>query len=150
MRRFLPFGVLALAMLGLTVVPAASAAPKPKKVNVKLFEYDIRRSPAFVAEGKVTFKVKNIGTAKHEFVVVRLESPDATLPTKADGSVDEDAIDESNQVGELEDINKKQEKSLTKKLDAGEYEIFCNIVEEVDGTTVSHHARGMHASLSAG
>src|SRR4051794_16161371 len=112
MRRFLPLGVLALAVLGLTVLPA-SAAPKPKQVNVKLFEYDIR-SPAFVADGKVTFKVKNIGTTTHEFVVVRLDSIGGTLPTKADGSVDEDAIDESNQIGELEDINKKKEKSLTK------------------------------------
>jgi uncharacterized cupredoxin-like copper-binding protein len=148
MRRFLTFGVLVVAMLWPTV--PANAAPQPKKVNVKVFEFDIRPNLDFVAEGLVTFKVKNIGTEKHEFVVVRVESPDAEPPTKADGSVDEDAIDESNKIGELEDIKKKNEKSLTKKLDAGDYEVFCNIVEDEDGTTVSHYARGMHASFRTG
>ena len=93
--------------------------------------------------------MKNVGIEKHEFVVVRVD-PGTKLPTAADGSVDEEAIEESNQIGELEDIKAKKTKSLTKTLDAADYVLFCNIVEEEEGTTVSHSPRGMHRRFTAG
>jgi hypothetical protein len=150
MRRF---GVVITAALLLVVLvaPAGNAATKKKgaPVKIKLFEFGVRSSLPFVAEGKVTFGVKNIGTEEHEFVVVRVD-PDTELPTKADGSVDEEAIPESDGIGELEGIKPKKTKSLTKKLDADDYVLFCNIVEDEDGTTVSHYAEGMHRNFTVG
>ncbi len=150
MRRF--GTVLTVGMLLLVIAaPAGSAATKPKgaQVKVKLFEFGVRRSLPFAAEGRVTFSVKNIGTEKHEFVVVRVE-PGTELPTDADGAVDEEAIEEANQIGELEDIKPKKTKSLTKTLDAADYVLFCNIVEEEDETTVSHYAKGMKRGFTVG
>jgi uncharacterized cupredoxin-like copper-binding protein len=142
-----------LLALGLALaLPAGSAAAKTtgKQVAVKLYEFGIRRKPNFVAEGKVTFSAKNIGTEKHELVVVRAERG-VPLPTAADGSVDEEAIPAADRIGEVEDVKPKKTKSLTKKLKAGDYVLFCNIVdEEKDGTTVSHYAEGMHARFTVG
>jgi uncharacterized cupredoxin-like copper-binding protein len=150
--------LLGLALgLGLGVlVPAAvddeadAGETRARRVNVKLFEFGIRRQPAFVAEGKVKFVVKNIGTEKHEFVVAGVQ-PGAKLATAADGSVDEEAVPEDDAIGEIENIKPKAVKSLTKRLDAGEYVLFCNIVEEEEhGTVESHYARGMHRRFTVG
>jgi hypothetical protein len=32
-------------------------------------------------------------------------------------------------------------------LEAGDYVVFCNIVEEMDGETESHFAEGMHTTF---
>ncbi len=150
--------MLGLALgLGLAVlVPAAvddeadAGETRARRVNVKLFEFGIRRQPAFVAEGKVKFVVKNIGTEKHEFVVAGVQ-PGTELTTAADGSVDEEAVPEDDAIGEIENIKPKAVKSLTKRLDAGEYELFCNIVEEEeDGTVESHYREGCIGASRSG
>ena len=152
MRRSLPALVFVLALLMSAALPGSAGAAKAKgaKVHVKLFEFGVRRQPPFVAAGKVSFKVKNIGTDTHEFVVARVQ-PGAELPTAADGSVDEEAIPTADQIGELEDIKPKKVKSLTKTLDPADYVLFCNTVEEEsDGTVQVHYAKGMHRAFTVG
>jgi hypothetical protein len=88
-------------------------------------------------------------TASSIRFIVRGADP-AALPTKADGSVDEEQIPKSDEVGELENIKKGKTKSKTFKLSAGSYILFCNTVDtEEDGTVVSHFARGMHTTINA-
>ena len=129
--------------------PSLAAAAKPPKVKVQLIEFQINPALSFVAKGKINFVVKNGGTETHEFVIVRGSDP-AALPTKADGSVDEDQIPKSDQVGELEKIKKGKTKSKTFKLSAGPYILLCNTVDtEEDGTVVSHFARGMSTVINA-
>jgi len=144
--------VLVAAALALAF-PATSALAKTKRgtrVPTKLFEFGIKRRPKFVAAGKTTFKVKNIGAIEHEFVVVKVATPDTELPTKADGSVDEEAIPEADQIGEVEDVKPKKSGKLTEKLDVGSYVLFCNIVSKADGTTFVHYAEGMHTTFTVG
>jgi uncharacterized cupredoxin-like copper-binding protein len=154
MRRFSALVSVVLVAAALTVAfPASTALAKAKggrSVAAKLYEFGIKRSPKFVAAGKVTFKAKNIGTIKHEFVVVKVATPDAELPTTADGSVDEEAIPEADQIGEVEDVKPKKSGKLTTKLDAGSYVLFCNIVSKADGTTFVHYAKGMHTTFTVG
>jgi hypothetical protein len=38
--------------------------------------------------------------------------------------------------------------ALTVQLEAGQYELICDVVEEVDGKVVSHFNEGMHASFT--
>jgi len=150
-RRLSLVLVFVLALLTLAA-PGATAATKSKgaKVDVKLYEFGVRRKPAFVAAAKVTFRAKNIGVEKHELVVVRVE-PGAKLPTKADGSVDEEAIPEADKMGEVANVKPKKVKTLRTTLDPARYVLFCNIVDtEKDGTVVSHYAKGMHRSFTAG
>jgi uncharacterized cupredoxin-like copper-binding protein len=71
-------------VFGPTILLARPAsAAKTKTVDVKLRELKILPRPKSTKAGDVTFKVKNIGTVEHEFVVVKTDG--AALPTAADG-----------------------------------------------------------------
>ena len=119
-------------------------------MTVQLYEFGVKPKPKFVAAGKVTFTAKNIGTMKHEMVVVKT-TVGATLPTKADGSVDEEAIPESDKMGEVGGLKPKKSGKLTATLAAGDYEIFCNLTtKDSQGTTYVHYAEGMHQTFQAG
>ena len=89
--------------------------------------------PASVAAGTVTFTVENTGTVKHEMVVVLTGG--ATLTPGSDGKVSEDGA-----VDEIGDIPAGETKSLTVKLDAGKYELICNIKD--------HYKMGMHVAFT--
>jgi hypothetical protein len=61
----------------------------------------------------------------------------------------ETQIPEDDQLGEIEDIESGDSQTLTLDLDAGDYVLFCNIVEEEDGEVESHFAEGMYATFTA-
>lgn len=90
-------------------------------------------TPSTVPAGKVTFTVKNSGTIKHEMVV--LKATPAELTVGADGKVSEKTS--AGEVGEVE-VGKTKSGSIT--LDAGTYEVVCNIKD--------HYKLGMHATLT--
>jgi uncharacterized cupredoxin-like copper-binding protein len=145
--------IAALAAVCVLVWPAAGAVAKSSKgkpVTVQLYEFGVKPKPKFVAAGKVTFTAKNIGTMKHEMVVVR--STGQPLPTKPDGSVDEEAIPEADKMGKVGSLKPKKSGTLTvKNLAAGDYEIFCNLTtKDSQGTTYVHYAQGMHQTFTAG
>jgi uncharacterized cupredoxin-like copper-binding protein len=129
--------------------PLGAATSKGKTIPVKLSEFVIKPELKAVAAGKVTFQAKNVGTEKHEMVIVRV--PDgAQLPTKDDGSVDEAAIPKADKFGEVANVKPKKAKKLKAKLPLGDYVLFCNNIDhEKDGTTVSHYAEGMHTTFTA-
>ncbi|MFA5883145.1 MAG: cupredoxin domain-containing protein [Acidimicrobiia bacterium] len=145
-------GGLAVAALAAIPVTAGALEPAAKSgatVKVKLFEFQVKPKPKFATAGTVRFKVKNIGTEKHEFVVVKSDGTE--LPLLPDGSVDEEAIPEADKFGEVEDLKPKKSGSLTvKSLPAGDYVLFCNIVEDMSGTTMVHYAEGMHTDFTVG
>ena len=133
-----------------SAAPAAFAVPaKRPKQKLTLTEYQIAPALQFIAKGKSNFVAKNAGTVKHEVVVVRGADPSA-LPTKPDGSVDEDQIPKRDKVGETGDVKSGKTKSKTLKLSAGSYVLFCNIIDaEPDGSQVSHFAKGMYTTINA-
>src|SRR3954454_24325585 len=143
----------ALVAISVLVWPAAGAVAKSssgKPVTVQLYEFGVKAKPKFVAAGKVTFTAKNIGTMKHEMVVVKT-APGAALPTTPDGSVDEAAISEDSKYGEVENLKPKKSGKLTTKLPPGDYVIFCNLTTtDSQGTTYVHYAQGMHQAFQAG
>ena len=51
-------------------------------------------------------------------------------------------------LGSVWDIGLGQSKDLTLDLAPGNYELQCNVVEEIGTTTVSHYKQGMHAAFS--
>ena len=70
----------------------------------------------------------NRGSETHELVIVRADDA-ASLPTKPDGSVDEDNIPETAKPGEISDI--KAGTTITKTIDLapGNYVAICNLVD---------------------
>jgi hypothetical protein len=129
--------------------PSLAVTAKPPKQKLTLTEYQITPALQFIAKGKSTFVAKNSGTVKHEVVVVRGADP-AALPTKPDGSVDEDQIPRSSKVGEAGNVKAGKTKSKTLKLSTGSYILFCNIIDtEPDGSQVSHFAKGMYTTINS-
>ena len=70
----------------------------------------------------------NRGSETHELVIVRADDM-TSLPTKSDGSVDEDKIPETAKPGEIPDI--KAGTTITKTIDLapGNYVAICNLVD---------------------
>jgi hypothetical protein len=122
--------------------PAGGTPPgEAGTVEVSLLEYTVTPDADSATAGDVTFNVSNIGGVVHEFVVVRTDLAAEDLPTAADGSFDE-AGEGAEVVDEIEDIAIGDEPTLTVSLDAGNYLLLCNIVEET--TAISHFDQGMH------
>ena len=95
-----------------------------------LTEWSVNAPTNPVHAGSVNVTAANRGHETHELVIVHASNA-AALPTKSDGSVDEDKIPESDKVGEIADI--PAGKTLTKAFDLapGEYVALCNIVEQM-------------------
>lgn len=106
-----------------------------------LSEFKIALASDTLAAGNDTFTVKNAGTIAHEFVIKRSTLSDSALPTKADGTIDEEST-ELGDVGEVEIETPGSSKDLAANLEPGTYVFFCNIP--------GHYAGGMHGTFTVG
>jgi hypothetical protein len=117
-------------------------------VDIELLEFSVVPSADSAASGDVTFDIENTGpNDPHEFVVIKTDLDAADLPTKDDGSVDEDG-EGIEVVDEVEEIAVGSMESLTVNLDPGNYALICNLVEEEDGELESHYQEGMHVGFT--
>lgn len=122
-------------------------APSQSEIEVRLTEYSVTPVVSSVPAGQVTFDARNIGGSTHELVVFKTDLEPDALPTAADGSVDETGAG-ITLVGEAEDIASQTQRSFELELGAGSYVLLCNVVEEVNGQTVSHYQKAMHAAFT--
>ena len=117
-------------------------------VNVTLQEFEVSPQPDSVAAGQVTFRATNNGPEDdHEMVVIKTDLAADELPTKDDGSVDEDG-DGIDIIGEIEEFPVGETQELEVDLDAGAYVLICNVVEEDNGQTESHYQEGMRTAFT--
>ena len=108
-------------------------------ILVRLSNWSVDPAKSSVKAGEVTFRAvhdmhdmhANDEGKTHELVVARM---------RADGTFEV--------IGEAEEIGVGERKDLTLKLDKGEYELQCNIVEQVAGQAVSHYKKGMHTKFT--
>ena len=118
------------------------------EVNVLLSEWIVEPDDSAVDAGEITFVADNQGGETHELVVVRADAI-ADLPTDENGAFDEEAFGEDNILGEAEDVESGTEQELTLDLEAGNYVLLCNVIEEEeDGSVESHFAEGMAATFT--
>jgi uncharacterized cupredoxin-like copper-binding protein len=125
--------------------PQGNSSPGKTSIAVTLQEWTVLPVQASTSAGTVTFNVKNAGPAyEHEFVVVKTTLAADKLPTKADGSVNEDDPTLAA-VGEIEDIavGKTETKQFT--FAAGSYVLFCNVIDSANNI---HYKRGMRVSFT--
>jgi uncharacterized cupredoxin-like copper-binding protein len=128
--------LLAVASCG----PAATQHPKLPVITVTEKDFRLQLSPAQVQAGWVTLDVSNAGPDTHEVLIVRGTGPDGGLALRPDGvTVDEDAL-ESQTVGTVDDLQPRSHRTLRLRLDAGRYELFCNMA--------GHYLTGMHSELT--
>lgn len=116
-------------------------------VDVILTEFQVSPEPATISAGEVRFVANNQGEEAHELVVVKTDLDPAALPTKEDGAVDEEG-EGIVVIGEIEEFTGGTEEG-TYTLEAGNYVLLCNIVEEEDsGELESHYGEGMYIGFT--
>ena len=109
-------------------------------IRVGLVNWAVQPAQTSTKAGKVTFWAvhemdhmhgDNEGGVTHDLQVMK---------KNADGSYD--------MVGQVQGLKMGDAKSLSLTLQPGEYELSCNVVEQVNGTMVAHYAKGMHTSFT--
>lgn len=123
--RKLTLAIVAMAavVVSIGVLTAGAVTSKPL-VAVQVDEFSVFPGTQGAPKGKVRFVVTNIGTAEHEFVVLRTAKPAGNLlggdhgPTRAD---------ESGAVGEIGSIPSGQSRTLNLTLKPGHYSLICNL-----------------------
>jgi hypothetical protein len=117
---------LVLAMLLTTVaaavigVLAADAVTTKPVVAVNVDEFSVFPLVQGAPKGNVKFVVTNVGTIKHEFVVLKTTKPAGNLLKGAEA-------DEAGNVGEIGGILPGQAKTLKLTLARGHYALICNL-----------------------
>ena len=124
--------------------PTASAATTGN-VEVTLQEFAVLPSPASASAGVITFQVTNDGPEDiHEFVILKTDLDPAELPTDENGAVSEDG-EGIEVIDEIEDIPVGETQEVTVTLEAGNYVLLCNIVDEDEEE--AHYAMGMRVAF---
>jgi uncharacterized cupredoxin-like copper-binding protein len=119
--RKLPLGIAAAAAVAVSVgvVSAGGVTSKPL-VAVQVDEFSVFPGTQGAPVGKVRFVVTNIGTVKHEFVVIRTNKPAGNLLTGKEA-------DETGAVGELDGVKAGNARVLVLNLKRGHYALICNL-----------------------
>jgi uncharacterized cupredoxin-like copper-binding protein len=147
-RLILPLALFAVAFPACgddeeTTSPAASG---PSTVAVTLEEFAVGTVPASAAAGSVTFNATNNGPDDdHEFVVIQTDLSPTELPTKPDGSVDEEG-EGITVINEIEPFPVGETETLTVDLAAGSYALICNVYDAEEKE--AHYKEGMRTSFT--
>ena len=133
---------------GVACEPVGDKKVANSTIVVKLTEYTITMSSQQVAAGTVHFALTNGGQRPHEFLVLRGVTPNQ-LPLDGKGALDESKLPGGSIVGEVQPFLGGGEKcDGTFELRPGNYTILCNVVEQVNGESVSHLHKGMVTTLT--
>jgi hypothetical protein len=129
-HKFPLAAIAALAVVACGDNSTTTGTPSASADSFVLTEWSVTAPTNPVHAGSVEVTASNRGHETHELVIVHISSA-AALPTKPDGSIDEDKIAESDKVGEIADI--AAGKTITKafNLPVGNYVALCNIVDQM-------------------
>lgn len=115
------------------------------ELHLTLDEWSIEADADTVEAGVVKFEATNEGEDDHEVVIVQGATPDELTITE-DG-LDESALPEGAEVlGELEGFPGGESCEGSFELEAGDYSLVCNIVEEAENEAHAHE--GMVRALT--
>lgn len=115
-------------------------------VDVTLQEFSISTDPTSIGAGEVEFSATNEGPDDtHEFVVFKTDLGITDLPVDENGAVVEDG-EGVELIGEIEDVEVGDTKSVTLDLDTGNYVFICNIWDEEEQE--AHYQEGMRTGFT--
>ena len=114
--------VLALALAGTLVVPAAVAATSrpPSRMQVTASEFDFVLSRAKLRQSRLIVQLVNLGEDPHDLALRRTATGARTYLTP--------------------EVSPGEDRSISFRLYPGRYELWCTIAD--------HRARGMRATLT--
>jgi len=129
---------LAVAIAGVTLVVASGlvtaggAVTSKPLVAVQVDEFSVFPGTQGAPRGKVRFVVTNIGTVRHEFVVLKTAKPAGDL-------LKGNEADERGKAGEIGGVPPGQARTLNRTLKPGHYSLICNLP--------GHYKTGQFADL---
>ncbi len=109
----------------------------PSTVTGELKEWAVSVDPESVPAGEVTFEITNNGTVQHEFLVVKTDIADGEIPV--DGDHFSESLEGIDVIDEIGEFDMGTTESLTLTLEAGKYQLVCNIP--------AHYTAGMHTAF---
>lgn len=138
-------GSASAAESGECVLVGDTEAAADTVVETTLEEWAIGTSRPDAPAGVIEFRAVNEGQHGHELVIVRGAGPEELTITEA--GLDEEALPEGAEVlGEIEGFPGGETCAGNFELEAGDYTLVCNIVEEEDH--VVHAEKGMVAAFT--
>jgi len=128
--------VTALGACGSDPNDSADATNNDIIGSVKEWVVDTNASTA--KAGEVVFTITNDGTIGHEFLVVKTDIAPGNIPLDGDHFAEPtDGIEVIDEIGEFA---KGTTETLTLSLDAGSYQLVCNLPD--------HYSAGMHMEFT--
>ena len=148
--RFTITAALAISTLGLSSCGtdptdgASSGGPDAapvvsNKVTGSVEEWKVNISAQSAEAGEVIFAMANYGSIQHEFLVTKTSYEPGKIPIGSNNRFDEEDKGLSV-VDEIPEWAVNESKVLKVNLEAGTYELLCNIE--------GHYANGMHTSFT--
>jgi len=148
--KFTITAVLAISTLGLVGCGtdpsdgAGSGEPDAapvisNKITGNVEEWKVNVSAQSAEAGEVIFAIANYGSIQHEFLVTKTSYEPGKIPIGSDNRFDEEDKGLSV-VDEIPEWAVNESKVLKVNLEAGTYELLCNIE--------GHYAAGMHTTLT--
>ena len=108
------------------------------KITGSVEEWKVNVSAQSAEAGEVIFAIANYGSIQHEFLVTKTSYEAGMIPIGSNNRFDEE--DEGlSVVDEIPEWAVNESKVLKVNLEAGTYELLCNIE--------GHYANGMHTSF---
>ena len=120
-----------------TTMPAPAVVSNDISGTVK--EWAVAIDAAEAKAGDVKFTMKNEGAVPHEFIIVKTEFAPGKIPLGPDNRFKEDGAGVFVP-GEISEWNPGATGTVTLKLEAGNYQLLCNIA--------GHYANGMYTQLT--
>jgi uncharacterized cupredoxin-like copper-binding protein len=118
---------------GTTIITAADGSTL---VIGSVREWEIVVDQLKVPSGSTTFLISNKGTIPHEFLVVKTNFGDGKIPIDPNTNRFSEEGEGLEVVDEISEWKNGTTESLTLSLEAGKYQLLCNIE--------AHYANGMH------
>jgi uncharacterized cupredoxin-like copper-binding protein len=113
----------ALGLVGAAVSAGTAYALTGTTVKVTLKEFSVAPTPKLAKRGRINFSVHNAGKLTHSFVVVRTNLAPGKLPLKGKRV----NLAKLKVIGQIASIKPRKTSSLSTRLAAGKYVLFCNL-----------------------
>jgi uncharacterized cupredoxin-like copper-binding protein len=122
-----------------STVPETEVEAVSNDITGSVNEWAVGTSAHEAMAGDVKFTIENQGTIPHEFIIVKTDFPLGKIPLGPDNRFDEEG-EGLSVPGEISEWNPGTTGTVTLKLDAGNYQLLCNIA--------GHYANGMFTQLT--
>jgi uncharacterized cupredoxin-like copper-binding protein len=104
-----------------------------------VYEWGIDVSAKNAKTGEVIFAIANFGSIPHEFIVVKTDFELGKIPLGGNNRFDEEG-EGLEVIDEIKEFDVGASKVLTVDLEAGEYQLLCNIE--------GHYKNGMYTGFT--